>query len=395
MSKKLEEYLSLIPEQYRNNLTINGKFCGNRSSISFKFLCGCETTQLLKAFLKLKRFDYCYYCLHKFADKFKCKYCTTEFISKTMFEQCEYKCKKKYENLELGKDYVICSICGLHAKSLGIHISQIHNIDVKEYKKTNNIICENSSNTYKKSIEENGNWLQKAIEQGVDLTEYWSKVSKGVKESILSNPDEIKRRSELMATINKTDHMKKKASETAKLTSARPDILEKRSEQLKKWRDDHREDFHNKCTIPMINSFQSKPEKILFNNLSKLENFNFKQNQFIKSKIFTSSSNKRQIDIIDIGNRVYVEFDGMVHFKPIYGEEMLLKTKIREKEVENVILSNNWTLIRVSYDQFVYSTKKINKIKQDASYFKPECLQKIAEILKENKPGVYKIGNAY
>ena len=31
----------------------------------------------------------------------------------------------------------------------------------------------------------------------------------------------------------------------------------------------------------------------------------------------------------------------------------------------------------------------------DKSYFKPECLEKIKQILSDPKPGVYKIGEAY
>jgi very-short-patch-repair endonuclease len=198
-----------------------------------------------------------------------------------------------------------------------------------------------------------------------------------------------------MATINKTENMRIKSSKSAKITSAKPEILEKRTKQLQKWREENPELFYNQCTAPMIKSFQSKPERILFNYFSQLKPFNFKRNQFIKSKYFTNFSKKKQVDIIDLDNRIYIEFDGKVHFKPIFGDSVLLKTKLRDQELEKVITSNNWILIRISYDQFVYTTKNINKIKHDASYFKPESLQQIEAILKSKQPGVYKIGEAY
>ena len=400
MSKKLEEYLSLIPEQYRNNLTINGKFCGNRSSISFKFLCGCDTTQLLKAFLKLKRFDYCYFCLHKFAEKFKCKYCTNEFILKPMFDKCESKCKKKYENLELGKDYVVCQLCNLHSRSLGVHVTKNHNISHKEYReKYGSLICTDASDNYRETAKENGNWIEKAKLNGTDLTEFKQKVSRGVKAAIMSDPLERKRRSELMTKLNDKQqsdpNFQKIVSETAKKTSARKDIQEERAQRLKNWREKFPEKFYNQCVKKMVTAYQSKPETYLYNYVSSLEGFSFKRNQFVHSELLSNKSSKKQLDMGDKKRRIYIEFDGVLHFLPKFGLDVLKIRQQKDRQIDAHILNHNWTLIRVSYDQFVYSTKKINKIKQDASYFKPECLQKIAEILKEKKPGVYKIGSAY
>ena len=45
-----------------------------------------------------------------------------------------------------------------------------------------------------------------------------------------------------------------------------------------------------------------------------------------------------------------------------------------EKIPEEYIFNHNWTLIRASHDQFHYSTKIVNKVKIDSSYFKQEYL---------------------
>ena len=88
-------------------------------------------------------------------------------------------------------------------------------------------------------------------------------------------------------------------------------------------------------------------------------------------------------------------YDGKIHFLPLFNEIILQKNQIKDNEVDAHIKNHNWTLIRVSYDQFVYSTKIINKVKHDASYFKQECLDEIVRILNSNVPGIYKIGSTY
>lgn len=184
-------------------------------------------------------------------------------------------------------------------------------------------------------------------------------------------------------------------SETAKKTSARPEIQAQRAEKLKNWRDNNPEDFFNKCIKKMIGSFQSKPEKKLFEFVSILNGFNFKKNQFINSSFISNKSHNKQMDMGDKIKRIYIEFDGILHFESRRGIELLKMTQQKDMEIECHITNHNWTLIRISYDQFKYSTKMINKIKQDSSYFRQECLDKLVEILNDEKPGIYKIGKAY
>lgn len=286
----------------------------------------------------------------------------------------------------------MCKICNFHAQNLGIHLKKIHNINPKDYEGTTT--SEKSSQKYAKNASENS-WLHQAIENGTDLTEYWEKVSIGVKAAIINNPEERQRRAKVMTEVNQSDVMKTKASEAAKKTSARPEILEQRTKQLQKWRDENPEDFYEKCIVPMISSFQSKPEKILFDFVVSLPGFDFKRNQFINSKAFSSKSLRRQIDIKDNTNKIFIEFDGAIHFKDIFGEEILIKNQTRDQEVEIFIKEHNYLLIRISHDQFKYSTKQINKEKIDNSYFKQECLDRLLKILNDNQPGIYKIGEVY
>jgi hypothetical protein len=398
--KTLQEYLEKIPEEYRNNLIILGDFCGKRTRISFQFSCGCKVEQVLQPFLARDRFDFCTSCKVNHQQVYTCSYCLTEFTRYNHYESCERKCKEKHSNLVLGKDYIICKICGYHGRSLKMHVSKHHNLSKKEYNsKYGSLICTSSNEKYSEAVKESGNWIIKAKEQGKDLTEYWEKVSKGVKNSIMSDDNERKRRSDLMTELNKKQQLdpdfQRKVSETAKKTSARKDVQEKRAQQLKAWRDNNPEDFHKKCISKMLLSWQSKPEKCLFNWLQSIEGFSFKRNKFIRSENFSSISKRRQSDISDKIKRIYVEFDGIFHFEPKFGEEKLKLIQQKDKEIEEHIFNHNWTLIRVSHDQFCYSTKIIDKVKIDSSYFKQECLDKILEILNSNIPGIYKIGSAY
>jgi len=398
MSKKLksfDDYISIFPENLKQNIKMIGSYSGNRTNVSYKFLCGCETEKQIKSLIRMTSFEFCPLCKIKNKQIVSCKYCKKEFTEERHLKYCEQKCYEEFKDIEVNKDYVICSICGYHGKSLANHVFTVHHIDPKEYKKNNQIICSDSKEKYVKSAQENSKWLSKAIAEGKDLTEYWKKVSDGVRASILNNPEERARRSQIMTKVNQSDIMRKKASDTAKITSSREDILQQRSERLKNWRINNRSDFYNKCTRKMINTYNSKPERLLFTYLLNNKDYSFKRNQTLKSKLINNFSNKKQIDIADKNKKIYVEFDGILHFIPKFGEQKLSIIKNRDEILEKIILNRNNILIRVSYDQFVHRTIQVNKVKQDVSYFKQECLDQIEKILKEYKPGIYKIGEAY
>lgn len=398
MLYSLDYFLEKIPVKCKQNVFLLEEYKGNRTKISFTFPCGCKVEQSLKAFVGREYFDACANCKIKPRITFRCKFCYSEYFSEKTYLKCFNECEIKYLNLTENKDFVICQICGFHGKSIKSHFNKKHNVSFKEYKNQfpNDItISDNCFDNYSQASLENGNWLQKAVENRDDLTEYWKKVSNGVRESIMNNPEERQRRAEVMSKVNKSDVMRLKASETAKKTSARLDIQKARALKLKIWRDENPEDFYEKCVKKMITSFHSKPERKLFEFVSNIPSFNFKLNQFINSTMISNKSHNKQIDIGDKEKRIYIEFDGLIHFKPFKGEKILACIKNKDLEIDKHITNHNWTLIRVSHDQFIYKTKMIDKVKHDISYFKQECLDQILEILKDNKPGVYKIGEVY
>lgn len=294
-----------------------------------------------------------------------------------------------------GIDYVMCHICNQHGQKIAAHIVSVHNITIEVYlaKHSGRVISEKSSKRYSGRLIGKENWVAKSIREGKDLTDYKKKMSESVSKAIMSNEKERKRRSELMTALNAKQQsdpeFQKIVSETAKKTSARPEIQAQRAAKLKQWRDADPKRFFDLCVSKMITAWQSKPEKKLFEFVKSLERFNFERNQFVKSISFTSITNKRQIDMCDKEKRIYIEFDGPMHFKDCFGGDSFANTKIRDAEVEKWMLEKDFLMVRISLDQYV-DRNKIEK-----SFFKPECLDKLVEILNENKPGVYKIGEKY
>lgn len=304
------------------------------------------------------------------------------------------KCIEIKNNLIKNYDYVVCEICNFHAQNLGIHLKRVHNLSSDAYLAkfiNSKLVSEKSFQKYSKSNSNRDSYREYCAKNNLDFSEYQDKMSIAVSQAIMSNPEERARRSEYMKQLqielNKSPEYKQKISNTAKNTSSRPEILQQRSERLKNWRDKNPEEFYTKCTFKMINTWHSKPEKTLFEFLLTLSGFDFKFNKFIKSSDFDWSSKRKQMDVADIEKRIYIEFDGIYHFKDIFGK--LSQIQHRDKMLENLIIKNKWLLIRVSYDQFIYKNSSEN------SYFEPSCLEEIIRIIKTAEPGVFKIGKKY
>jgi predicted transcriptional regulator len=326
------------------------------------------------------------WCEKSLYKQYRCDRCGINFSNKKNYNNHNKKCISKYDKLILGKDYVICSICGYYSKSLAVHILKKHGISSEDYKKDNQIICSKSVEVYKIQNKYNSNWINRAKNQGENLSEYFKKMGDAVKKSILSNPEERSRRAKVMTNVNKSDVMRKKSSETAIKTSARKEIQEQRAEKLKNWRDNNPDIFKEKCTYKMLNSWNSKPETLLYEVIVKRNDYNFRRHQKLKSKTFISITKEKDIDIADKLKKVYIEYDGALHFKNTNLNKL---TEIKEKDrlLDEFITKENLTLIRVGYDQFSYR-------KSDYG-FKKECIDKIFEILDNPKPGLYKIGEVY
>jgi len=288
----------------------------------------------------------------------------------------------------LNGDLIKCGLCSYTSAKLTIHVKKEHNISPKEYrKKYGSLVCDNSIKRYSAIAKKNGSWIKKAKESGQDLSEYKAKLSESISKSIMSNPEERKRRAELLGSLNKTEAFRKKASETAKKTSARIDIQQSRAANLKKWRKLNPDKFFNQCTLVMHKKWQSLPEKKLFEFFKTISE-DFERNKQIKSNKYflINKTNSKQIDILNKKQKIIAEFDGKQHFSPIFGEEVLLNIKEKDKELDRFCIDNKFILIRVSQSCFIYRT--IND-------FSNSVKDEIFKIIKNNIPGNYFIGAEY
>lgn len=210
--------------------------------------------------------------------------------------------------------------------------------------------------------------------------------SQKIKAIIDSDPRqrEIRRQNMTRANIEHKERLRKISSETAKKTSARPEILEARSMTLQKWRDENREDFYEKCTGKMLSTRHSKPELLLFQIVSdRFPNYEFKLNQSIRHDNFIMTKSKRkQIDIFSSKKCVIVEFDGIRHFEAKSGQEALLEIQ-KKDSLMNSLYSSEYAIFRISQSCF------------KGDRFRENVLNKLFELISNPVPGVYKLGEEY
>ena len=291
------------------------------------------------------------------------------------------------EKIRLGLEsgtLVKCALCDEVGSSLALHVRKIHNIDKKEYVKIHGpVLASASREKYSKAFEENGSWIIKAKERGEDLTEYWKKVSDGVRSAIMNSPEERERRSKMLGSLNKTDAFRKRASDTAKITSARIDVQQNRSAQLKRWRDNNPKKFAAISAKLISIKRKSKPEMAIDRWL--IENYKgiFKYSQFFYSKTFKTISSKKQVDFLSSDKTTIIEVDGPLHFKQLFDQ----LGKIREKDIALSIYSivKQKSLIRISFDCWAQSTGN----------FSQPTLDKIKELIDNPTPGVHFIGKSW
>ena len=319
-----------------------------------------------------------------------CCSCERKFQFVTSYNKHAAICSNAFAEHEEGISWVACKLCKFKAKSLGKHLSSIHNISKAAYiEKFPNasIKCSDTLKNYSRQNATNGQWITRSKLLGADLSDYREKMSKSVSSSVMSNPKERARRSEQMAANNKTLAARELSRNTAKKTSARPEILQARAKRLASWRENNFEEFYEKCIKTMHATWHSKPELALFELLKNYSGYNFKLNQVVKSDNFETKSKRKQIDIADKDARFYVEFDGIIHFESrVKGIEILNQTKKRDKTLDAHINDNQWTLVRISYDQFSY---------KDGGKFSEDCLKRLFDLLCKPTPGVHYIGASY
>lgn len=305
---------------------------------------------------------------------------------------CSYSehLKRCFSNCERDADYIECVLCEFVGVKITQHVKLVHGLSKEEYiEKYGSVICSASQKSY--GATGNFDWVKRARERGEDLSEYFASTGEAKSKGILASSKAIEARRKNMSELNKRPERRKRSSEVAKLTSSRPEILAERTQNLKNWRDNNFEEFYEKCVTPMIGASpmnsgvirQTKPEKVLHELLKNYPSYDFKYAQCIKSNSFQTLSKRKQVDFGDKKSKVYLEFDGIYHFKKFANEKILEKAVISDAALDEQIVVRGWTLIRISYDQF------------NGKVFNESCVNQLTEILTNPKPGVFKIGDAY
>lgn len=284
-------------------------------------------------------------------------------------------------------------MCEYYGFSLKYHIEHYHtNVSLTEYKKLyGETISLSSKEKYRISFNQRKySPIEIFVMNGGNIEEIRKKQGETFSKNMLENIDERKRRSELLGEINKRPASRQKASETAKKTSKRKDILHKRTQQLREWRENNTEEFYKKCVEKLVGVFYSVGEKRLYEFFQTFNN-NFERNRFIKSKkYFTfSKTNRKQIDFLDKDMKVMIEFDGPLHFQNKFDSLDVIKHK--DKQLERFVReTKKYMLIRISQKCLT------QKYPYENSIFKPEVLDKIISLLQNIELGkVFYIGKEY
>ena len=244
-------------------------------------------------------------------------------------------------------------------KKIGKHLSEIHGINTQVHAQSYGpVVCVETHKLGSTASKLNGDWISRVKANNEDISEYAAKMSKAVSVAVMSDPGERLRRSALAKTTitswAKSEEGRASSSKVAKMTSARPEIISARTENLRAWREREPEKFQA-IVMKMLSYRTSKPERatLLFLQ-STFPSYAFVGNQrLMNKKLFLSTkSNRRQIDIMSQSHRVIVEVDGFLHFNEVPGWCKL--EKIREKDIElNVAVAQmGYAIVRISYDQW-------------------------------------------
>jgi len=292
-------------------------------------------------------------------------------------------------------EIIQCSLCDHKSRTLKQHIEKEHKeISLDQYVGLyGGYMAPMTIEKKKEAGKKNGSWFAKlSADEQAKVRAGWVEGGKKISDSIMSNPEERKRRASMLKEAwndpNKAAIFRENQSETAKKTSARADVQAARAERLKNWRDNNPEDFYNKCTRAMHKTWTSKPEKRL-RAFAQSINPLFKGNQQVNSNkhFLTNKTSRKQVDVIDEENKIIIELDGPHHFDPIFGDEKLNLNKKKDKELDKFSLDKDYLLIRVSHTEYDY--------RKSANDFRLRTLNKVREILDNGVPGVYYLGEEY
>jgi very-short-patch-repair endonuclease len=230
----------------------------------------------------------------------------------------------------------------------------------------------------------NGDWIERAKEAGNDLRGYRVKMGAAVSKAVMANPEERARRSIMLGNLNRTDAFRKRSSETAILTSARPEIQRARVERLAAWRKRDPEAFYEKCVKRLTTWQTSKPEKAAL----KLLRENFPQyafeagQQLLNEKFLLNKTRRRQIDIMSKSHKIIVEIDGFLYFKEVWGHLGLIQAK--DAELNTVAPGMGYTVIRISQDQW-----------DENGNLSDPCKKRLVHLITTAASGLHFVGELY
>lgn len=93
----------------------------------------------------------------------------------------------------------------------------------------------------------------------------------------------------------------------------------------------------------------TKPVKSITNMLD-IHNINYELEKTFDGCVNPKTNNKLRFDIYIPNKNVIIEYDGIHHYKPIYGEDILRESQFRDKIKDEYCKSNNIDLLRIPYD---------------------------------------------
>jgi len=185
-----------------------------------------------------------------------------------------------------------------------------------------------------------------------------------------------------MAAINRTPEARAKSSETAKKTSARPDIQKQRAERLARWRQENPEKFIAIMEKGCRAVKRSKAEEWLEKNV--LLELGFRRNVRVRC-----GQNRKQCDFVR--KDFWVEVDGCWHFGVKFSRNTSSRYDVNKVHVRDVMLNKEaerrgLTLVRLGLDCWRGNGHRI---------LRDEWLELLLRMISSPSPGVYLFGKCY
>jgi len=173
-------------------------------------------------------------------------------------------------------------------------------------------------------------------------------------------------------------YLRQVAAKTAKKTSARPEVLARRTEVLRRWRAAHPEEVARITELMMAGARRGR---------TRVSRFEERMAQICpyaeRNVMFRTQSGQRiQIDFVWL--KVWLEVDGPHHFQPVYGEARFQQTLARDQLVCREAERRGLAFIRIALDCFT------RKGDLRSAYWRKICKE-----VSQPTPGLMLIGALY